>query len=188
MPRLERGLVQIYTGKGKGKTTAALGLALRAIGQGLQVCVIQFMKGSQEVGEAKAAQRLQPHLQFASFGVDRWKGPEPKDSDLPWWQQKLSQADKEAAEQGLKFAQEIIAKGKYDLVILDEITHALRRKLIPLKTVQDLIRTKPPWVELILTGRNAPEQLIEMADLVTEMKEVKHPYRQSMPARKGIEF
>jgi len=173
---LERGLVQVYTGDGKGKTTAAFGLALRAIGRGLKVFVIQFLKGGFDFGELHVVDRL-PNLEVRSFGRGRFitaSGP--------------SEEDIEEARKALELAREVVMSGEYDIVILDEVNVALHFGLIRLEDVLDLVEHKPEHVELVLTGRRAPEELIEVADLVTEMREVKHPYRRGVPPRPGIEF
>ena len=176
--RLSRGLVQVYTGNGKGKTTAALGLALRAAGHRLKVFILQFMKGDKGYGEVRAIKLLAPFITIKQSGlctfVDRGKP---------------SREDIRLARQGLETARKIIKSGKYDLVILDEINCALDYKLIKLKDVMDLIAGKPPCVELVLTGRNAHKKVIARADLVTEMKEIKHYYKnRNISSRKGIEF
>lgn len=171
------GLIQVYTGDGKGKTTAALGLALRAVGHNLKVYMIQFMK-EWPYGEVKAAQRLKPNLTIVQFGRKEFvnkDNPDPKDIEL--------------AKKGLKHAEEIIKSGKYDIVILDEINIAVAWNLIPLEEALKVINQKPLHVELILTGRYAPKEFIEIADLVTEFKEIKHPYRlKGITARPGIEY
>lgn len=170
------GLIQIYTGNGKGKTTAALGLVLRACGQGAKIAVIQFMKGWEHYGELSAV-KLLPNVTFVQTGrpdyVYRGK-EEPKDF--------------QEAERGLALASEVASSGEYDLLILDEINVALDYKLIPLGGVLDILRSKPKSLELVLTGRNAPRELIEEADLVTEMKEIKHPYQKGLQGRRGIEY
>ncbi|OGL44014.1 MAG: cob(I)yrinic acid a,c-diamide adenosyltransferase [Candidatus Schekmanbacteria bacterium RBG_16_38_11] len=176
--RLSWGLVQVYTGNGKGKTTAALGLALRAAGHRLKVYILQFMKGDKGYGEVRAIKLLAPFITIKQSGlctfVDRGKP---------------SREDIRLARQGLETARKIIKSGKYDLVILDEINCALDYKLIKLEDVMDLIAGKPPCVELVLTGRNAHKKVIARADLVTEMKEIKHYYRnRNISSRKGIEF
>ena len=173
---MERGLIQVYTGNGKGKTTAALGLALRAVGHQLKVLIIQFMKGGDSGGEKAAAQRLSPYLTIKKTGRDTFiskSHPEPVDLKL--------------AEEGLAQAKKAIESKEYDIVILDEINLAVDFGLIPLSDVLGLIDSKPDTVELILTGRNAHSEIIERADLVTEMVERKHYYQKGVPARKGIE-
>jgi cob(I)alamin adenosyltransferase len=180
---LERGLVQIYTGDGKGKTTAALGAAVRAVGHGLRVCFIQFMKGSQEVGEFKAAQRLAPELQFATYGRAEFDTDDPD-----WWKKAPTSEDLQAAAQAFRHACECVNSGERDVVVMDEISHALGRKLITVDEVLELLAQRPAHVEVILTGRQFPPELVEVADLVTEMREIKHWYRQEMPPRRGIEY
>jgi cob(I)alamin adenosyltransferase len=174
--KLEKGLVQVYTGNGKGKTTAALGLALRATGRGLRVCMIQFIKGGGPYGEQLAAERLAPYLTIIQTGRSDWirKG-------------KASPEDRELASNALLLANETLAGGSYDLVILDEINNAVNYGLVSVDDVLALIGRKPASVELILTGRNAHERIIEVADLVTEMREIKHYYNKGIPARTGIE-
>lgn len=168
------GLVQVYTGDGKGKTTAALGLAMRAAGHNLKVAIVQFMK-LWDYGEVKGLERL---------GIDlfRYGTKEFVDPKYP------SPVDFEQASKALSKAEELIEKGNYDLLILDEINVALDFNLIALKRVVDLLDKKPDNLELVLTGRNCPEKLIERADLVSSIDEVKHPYRKGLKARRGIEF
>jgi len=176
MNKLEKGLVQVYTGNGKGKSSAAFGLALRAIGRGLRVHIIQFIKGGFDYGELYVVEKL-PNLKLKAFGRGRFvteKPPEKIDVDL--------------AEQALALAEKVVNSGEYDVVILDEINVALNLKLIKIEKVLELLRCKPEHVELVLTGRCAPSEIIEKADLVTEMKEVKHPFNQGYQARKGIEY
>jgi len=173
--RQRRGVVFVYTGHGKGKTTAALGAALRAIGHGGKVLVVQFMKG-RDYGETLAAQYL-PDLTIHKFGQARFLVKNhPASLDI------------ELAQRGLKFACESVGSGKYDMIILDEINVAIDFNLIPLEEVLDLIKSKPPELDLGLTGRNAHPQVIELADLVTEMKEIKHPFSRGMRAKKGFEY
>jgi len=175
-PKLKPGLVQVYTGDGKGKTTAAIGLAIRALGRGLKVFIIQFIKGGFDYGELHVLERL-PNVEVRAFGRGRFitqDGP--------------TQEDLEEARKAMELAREVVRSGEYDLVILDEVNVALYFGLVELEDVLDLIRNKPEHVELVLTGRRAPRELIEAADLVTDMREVKHPYRRGMPPRPGIEF
>lgn len=188
MSRLTQGFVQVYTGPGKGKTTAALGLALRAVGHGLRVCFVQFIKGDRSTGERAAAARLHPELEIHVFSAPHWGDRSQASKDTPWWDLPPSDEDRKQASEGLLFAQRALSGGEYDLVVLDEVFGALARGLISLDQVMGLIRAKSPAVELVLTGRNAPAEVIESADLVTEMAEVKHPYKRGVPARKGIEY
>ena len=185
---LAKGLVQVYTGDGKGKTTAALGLALRAVGHGLRVCFIQFMKGEFESGERKAAGRLSPELEIRCFASDKWGDASKAPSGTPWWKLPPSDEDRAKAQEGIAFAQEALASGRYDIVVLDEVFSALRRELIALEQVMELLRSEPEHVELVLTGRDAPPEVLGAADLVTEMRAVKHPYERGVRARKGIEY
>ena len=175
-PRLERGLIQVYTGDGKGKTSAAFGLALRAIGRGLKVYVIQFIKGGFDYGELHIVDKL-PNMKLAAFGRGKFitdVSPSGEDAKL--------------AKEAFQLATKVVSEGEYDIVILDEVNVALNMKLIKVSDVLKLIKTKPKHVELVLTGRNAPTKLVKVADLVTEMKEVKHPYMKGVPPRKGIEY
>lgn len=177
MANIRQGLIQIYTGEGKGKTTAALGLAIRAVGHGLRVYIIQFMKGQGVGGELKGLKRLQPECQIEYFGAPGWVR---QGEDLA--EHKLE------AHKAFARTREIVLSGKWDIVILDEILNALYYKLIPEKDVLELLAQKPVQVELILTGRNASGPFLERADLVTEMIKVKHPFDQGTKARLGIEY
>jgi len=174
---MKRGLIQVYTGNGKGKTTAALGLALRAAGHGLRVLMIQFMKGNIQYGELEASKRLSPYLTIKQMGRETFvsrTNPDPVDVEL--------------AKKGLSLAREAIQSQSYDIVILDEINVAVDYGLIPLSEVLDLMDSKPASVELILTGRYAKPEILEKADLVTEMVERKHYYQKGIQSREGIEI
>lgn len=173
---LKRGLVQVYTGEGKGKTTAALGLAMRAAGHGLKVYIIQFMKGWPNYGELKTVGG-HPQITLRQFGR-----PEFVDPDKP------EPVDREMAQEALREARRVLTSGSYDVVILDEANVALKYGLIELRDVLALIEEKPKHLELVLTGRYAPPEVIERADLVTEMREVKHPYRIGIEGQEGIEY
>lgn len=173
----ERGLVMVYTGNGKGKTTAALGLALRAIGHGQKVCVIQFMKGSKNYGEIQAAAKHLPNLVIIQSGLETFVN-----------RNNPAQIDVELAQKGLQIAREAIASGEYQLIVLDEINVALDYKLFTLEEVIQLICEKPPQLNLVLTGRWAAPEIIQLADLVSEVGEVKHHYNNGVQARAGIEF
>jgi cob(I)alamin adenosyltransferase len=175
MMKLEKGLVQVYTGNGKGKTSAAFGLALRAAGRGLKVYMIQFIKGGFDYGELYVVDKI-PNLTLKAFGRGKFITKKPADKE-----------DVRLAEEAFQLAKKVIAGGEYDVVILDEVNVALDLKLISLEDVLQVIGSKPEHVELVLTGRNAPKEIIELADLVTEMREVKHPFSRGFPARKGIE-
>lgn len=174
--RLSQGLIQVYTGDGKGKTTCALGLALRAVGQGFKVAMLQFMKG-RKTGESQAAARLAPEMTLKFFGrpgLVNLKAPAPDD---------LARVREAWAA-----AKQVLAAGEHDLVILDEINLALAHGLIPLEEALAALRQRPPWVEVVLTGRRAPQALIDLADLVTEMVPRKHYYQAGVKARRGIEW
>lgn len=172
----EHGLIQIYTGDGKGKTTAALGLALRAAGHGAKIAIVQFMKGSPIYGEICAAARI-PEITMIRTGRDKciFRGDETEE-------------DYAEAARGLKTAGDMLRSGEYDIVILDEINVAVDFGLIKCSDVENILLQKAQGTEAVLTGRNAPKELIELADLVTEMKEVKHPYRRGTEARRGVEY
>lgn len=188
MTGLKDGLVQVYTGDGKGKTTAALGLALRAAGHGLRVCVIQFAKAPVENGERRALERLEPSITIHAFGAPQWGDPGKAPPGTPWWLLPPSEEDREQAQLGMELAHDSIVAGQYDVVVLDEIFAVLRYDLVSLDQVMGLLRARPAHVELVLTGRGAPKEIIEAADLVTEMKSIKHPFEQGTPARRGVDF
>lgn len=174
--KMEKGLIQVYTGNGKGKTSAALGLALRAVGHGLKVLFIQFMKGNIGYGELESSKKLSPYLTIKQMGRETFiskENPDPIDIKL--------------AQDGFDFAKKAIYDEEYDIVILDEINVAIDYGMIPLSDLLHLLNTKPKGVELILTGRNARLEIINRADLVTEMIEQKHYYKKGVSARKGIE-
>lgn len=174
--KLAQGCVQVYTGNCKGKTTAALGLALRAVGRGLKVVMIQFMKGGGPYGEHLAAARLTPELTIIPTGREGWVN-----KDNP------AQEDVSLAAAALVLAREKLLSGEYDMVILDEVNGAAGFGLISVDEILELISIRPQTVELVLTGRNADPRVIEAADLVTEMVEIKHYYKAGVPARLGIE-
>jgi len=169
------GFVQLYTGDGKGKTTAALGLVLRALGHGMRVAVLQFMKADPTWGEIVMLRRL--GVEVRQCGLDHWviKG-EATEEDLA------------AAREGFERARELVSRGDHDLVVLDELVTAVFFELVPLDDVLALLREKPAHVELVITGRRAPEELLAAADLVTEMVPRKHYYDAGVEAREGIEF
>ena len=173
------GLVVVYTGKGKGKTTAALGMALRALGHGFKVVMIQFIKGEWFYGELSSSSKLEPDFELIAAG----KGfVGIIDDDKP------RAAHVAAAKEALQISKEKIVSGKYDIVILDEINYAVNLELISADEVLKLIKIKPKHTTLVLTGNYAVDKVIETADLVTEMREVKHPYKQGKKAKKGVDF
>lgn len=172
----KRGSVHLYTGEGEGKTVTAFGRALRAVGHGYKVVVIQFMKGRRDVGEYKVAKRLAPELEIYQFGREEFvnlANPEAVDVEL--------------ANEALNFAREVLKK-KPKLLVLDEINLATAIGLLKLEDVLKLLDEVPSSTVVILTGRRASRELIDRADLVTIMKEVKHPMEKGVPARKGIEY
>ena len=172
-----KGMIQVYTGAGKGKTTAALGLAMRALGHGLKVYIIQFMKGNIRYGEVETARQLSPNIVIKQMGRETFV-----DRNTP------DRIDIELAQKGFQMAKEVIGGGVYDIVVLDEINVAVDYGLISLEALLDLLDSKPAHVELILTGRDAKKEVMERADLATEMVEVKHYYREGIHSREGFEI
>ncbi|MGH9909417.1 MAG: cob(I)yrinic acid a,c-diamide adenosyltransferase [Nitrososphaerales archaeon] len=173
------GLVIVYTGKGKGKTTAALGMALRALGHGFKVVMVQFIKGEWFYGELSSSSKLEPDFELVAAGkgfVGIIDDDKPREDHVA------------AAKEALRISKEKIASGKYDIVILDEINYAVNLKLISVDDVLELIKIKPKHTTLVLTGNYANEKVIESADLVTEMREIKHPYKQGKKAKRGVDF
>lgn len=173
------GLTIVYTGNGKGKTTAALGLALRASGYDKKICMIQFIKGSWHYGEMDSTKKLEPGFEMVAVG----KGFVGIIDD------KSPREDHEkVAKEAIEISNEKIQSRKYDIVILDEINYAVNLNLISVDDVLKLIKAKPDDVDLVLTGNYAKEEVIEIADLVTEMREIKHPFQKGIKAKKGIDF
>jgi len=225
MARENLGLVHVYTGKGKGKTTFSLGIALRALGSGMKVAVVQFMKGGGYTGEFVAANNFFPDSQFSfsqfgkgcvredlqlKLGEANGAGDGSNDSaaaaskckkgnfvrnsaecgDCRWCFTYEKEIERENVRQGLAHARKLIDSGNWDLVVLDEINCAVAEGIVEASEVLELARIaqKSKKVELILTGRNAPQEFIEFADLVTDMNEIKHPWQKGISARKGIEY
>ncbi|MDD3568503.1 MAG: cob(I)yrinic acid a,c-diamide adenosyltransferase [Bacteroidales bacterium] len=170
----EKGYIQLYTGNGKGKTTAAIGLAIRTVGAGKRVFIGQFVKGM-HYAELDALKRF-PEIEVRQFGLDCFIKNEPTQKDI------------DAARKGLEAVKLIIDENIFDVVILDEICIALYYKLFTIDEVLSILKTKPEAMEIVLTGRYAPDRLVDFADLVTRMEEVKHYYNKGVEARKGIEF
>ena len=173
---LGRGYIQVYTGKGKGKTTAALGLAVRAAGHGLRTEIVQFMKGWIDYGELKGVRMLDPYGTIHQAGRDTFvnkKNPDPEDVRL--------------AREGWELAKRLIQGKKADIVVLDEINCAADFGLLPVGEILEVLSRKPDGMEIVLTGRGAPPEFIAIADLVTEMKEIKHYYAKGVDARVGVE-
>ena len=179
MPESRKGLIIVHTGPGKGKTTAALGTAFRAVGQGLKVLMVQFIKGSWHYGELDAARLLgEERLKilpmgrgFVKIGAEK---PDPEDVRM--------------VAEAWEFARRSMASGEFDLVILDEINYAISYKMLDAEVVMEALRKKPEMLHVILTGRNAHPAIVELADLVTEMREVKHPFQKGITAQRGIEY
>ena len=175
----EKGLVIVYTGNGKGKTTAALGMALRAIGYDHKVCMLQFIKGSWHYGEMDSSKKLEPNFELIAVG----KGfVGILDDNSP-----REEHEKYAAE-AVRICREKIFSEKYDVIILDEVNYAITLGLIDVQEIIKIIKEKPSDLDLVLTGRDVKEEIVELADLVTEMKEIKHPFKSGIKAKKGIDF
>lgn len=178
MEKFKKGYIQIYTGNGKGKTTAALGLALRAVGRECKVYMVQFLK-SFETGELLAAPRLEPYFKIFRFERKRnffWLLNDDEKAEL-----------KQEVGQAVEFVKGVVRRNECDILILDEILGALRNGLVDLNELLGILTMKPEGMEVIITGRAAPPELVELADLVTEMREVKHYYQKGVEGRAGIE-
>jgi cob(I)alamin adenosyltransferase len=171
----ETGLLIIYTGEGKGKTTAALGMVFRALGRNHKVAVVQFIKGKWKTGERNFAATL-PQLNFSTMG----EGFTWESSDL--------NIDKKAAEVAWEKAKSFINSGEYFLIVLDEITYTVHHDFLPLTDIVSTLQNRPKNLTVVLTGRGAPKELVEIADLVTEMSKVKHPFDKGVPAKPGVDF
>ena len=176
---LEKGLIQVYTGDGKGKTTAALGQALRAVGAGYRVYMVQFLKGGIS-GELEAAKRLEPDFKIFRFEKERgffWTLDDQEKEEL-----------KTEVKRAFEFIAEVVREASCDILILDEIMGILHNGLLAEHDICMLLEQKPDKMEIILTGRNVPDRIKEMAHLVTEMKLIKHPFEQGIGSREGIEW
>jgi cob(I)alamin adenosyltransferase len=173
---LRQGLVQVFTGDGRGKTSAALGTVVRALGHGLRVFIVAFMKGDYPYGEWDVLAHM-PNVRIARFGLTKFTDPA-----------NVSLEEKQQAEQALAAGREAMLSGEYDLIVLDEVNIAAAWKLIEPDEVVRLIQNKPSNLELVLTGRKADKKLIELADLVTECVKIKHPYDKGIKARAGVEY
>ncbi|MBM3497226.1 MAG: cob(I)yrinic acid a,c-diamide adenosyltransferase [Armatimonadetes bacterium] len=174
MPRT--GLLIVNTGEGKGKTTAALGLAFRALGHGLRVCMIQFIKGPWNYGEQKAAQRFGDLLEIHTLG-----------GGFTWDSANLAE-DTRLAREAWDFAKQTIAEARHDLLILDELTYLIEYRMIAEGEVLEALRSRSPGMHVVITGRNVSQGLLHAADLVTEMQSVKHPFDFGVKAQRGIEY
>lgn len=173
---VEKGLLIVHTGKGKGKTTAALGMVMRTIGHGGKVGVVQFVKGAMETGEAKVLAAFPDNVELQRKG------------DGFTWNTQNREADIAAAREGWNEVKRMIADPSYDMVVADELNIVLRYDYLPIDEVLEVLASKPEMQHVIITGRNAPDALIEAADLVTEMEMIKHPFRAGVKAQAGIEF
>lgn len=173
---IEKGLLMVHTGKGKGKSTAAMGLAARAVGNGMKVGIVQFVKGVWETGERKVLEHFPDRCVMRAMGEGFT------------WETQDRERDLAAARSAWNAAKEMIADPSFDLVILDELNIVLRYDNLPLDEVLDALKNKREMLHVVVTGRNAKDELIEAADLVTEMTQIKHPFRSGVKAQKGIEF
>lgn len=190
------GLVQVYTGDGKGKTTAALGLALRACGHRFFVTIIQFAKGVSYTGELYSLQRLYPEIRLYQFGRDCRRSSAIRQGfqsckgcgECMLRRGEITDEDRQLAEKGLSLALAVATRDEADILILDEVSLAVNFGLLTVDDVVALIERKSNHTELVLTGRDMPQEILDVADLITEMREIRHPYAQGMPARRGIEY
>lgn len=173
------GLVIVYTGDGKGKTTAALGMAVRAIGRGWRILMVQFGKGAWHYAELESCKRLEPELKIVPMGLGFFKILDDTHTE---------EEHRAAAREALEFARRAVESNEYDMVILDEINGVVSAGLLSVQDVLALIAVKPEEMTLVLTGRAAAPELIERADLVTEMREIKHPFQKGLAAQKGIDY
>ena len=173
---MRKGLLIVFTGTGKGKTTAALGMALRAAGHGMRVLILQFIKGGWRYGELDALERF-PEIEIRTLGTG-----------FTWKKENLEE-DRVLAQQGWEITAGVLERGEVDLLILDELNIVMAYGLLPLEPVLRALRERTPELHVVVTGRNAPPELLDAADLVTEMRQVKHPYHdQGIAAQKGVEF
>lgn len=178
-PKKRIGLIVVLTGNGKGKTTSALGMALRAVGHGMKVCIIHFLKGDIYSGEIDGIKKLAPYIELHLTGkgfCGIYGNPYPYEEH------------RANAQDAIRISKEKMLSGNYDILILDEINNALKLKLVDLSQVLDLLENKPPLMHLILTGRDAHPKVIEMAHTVSEIKDIKHAYRQKIEPQKGIDY
>jgi cob(I)alamin adenosyltransferase len=178
-PKVRKGLIVVITGNGKGKTTSALGMALRACGHGMRVCIIQFMKGDLYAGEWDGIKRMNCKIELHATG----KGfCGIQGNPYPWAEHRAN------AQDAIDLIHEKMSSGSYDIMILDEINNALKLKLVDLEQVLEILRTKPPFMHLVLTGRDAHPEVIELADTVSEVREIKHAFRQEIEPQPGIDY
>ncbi|MDP6953185.1 MAG: cob(I)yrinic acid a,c-diamide adenosyltransferase [Alphaproteobacteria bacterium] len=173
---IEKGLLIVHTGKGKGKSTAAFGLVMRALGHGMRVGIVQFVKGKWETGERTVLERYSDLVTIRAMGEGFTWDTQDRERDIA------------AAKKAWEASKEMISSGEFDLVVLDELNIVLRYESLPLDEVVEFLKRKPEMLHVVVTGRNAKDELIETADLVTEMTQIKHPFRAGVKAQKGIEF
>jgi len=190
--RKRKGLVHVYTGNGKGKTSIANGLALRAIGHGFSVYMIQMLKGGKHMGEVIASDEFMPNFTVVQYGKSCPYSEEMKKGTIECGNCTdcflSTKEESKYALDAIAHAEKILKSGKYDVVIIDEINNALRKRLIPVDSALKLIKKKKASTELVLTGRSAPKELIKAADYVTELNDVKHPFNKGMRVRRGIDY
>lgn len=177
---MERGLVIVNTGSGKGKTTAALGMALRAAGHKQKVLILQFIKSTWKTGEKKMLEKLKPYIRMEQLGMGFVKFEDGRPS--------ISGRERENAARSLAYAEEMVKSGSFDMIILDEINNMVSYGLIEEDDLVKLVKNKPEKLCMVLTGRGAPQKLIDIADTVSEIRDIKHAYRKGIKARKGIEY
>jgi cob(I)alamin adenosyltransferase len=170
------GLIIVHTGDGKGKTSAALGLAFRALGYGWKILMVQFIKGNWKYGELEAAKKFPDLLEIKPMGEGFT------------WDTKNPERDRQKTRDAWEFCKQAALSEKYQMVIFDEINYVMSYDYLPVKDVIEFLKNKPPALHVVLTGRDAPKELIDLADLVTEMREIKHPFTHGIKAQKGIEF
>jgi cob(I)alamin adenosyltransferase len=178
-PNKKAGLILVLTGEGKGKTTAALGIAIRAAGYDMKVCIIEFMKGTMYSGEIDGIKKLAPHTELHITGQGFYRATDDPEK---------YREHREKAQEAVALAKEKMLSGKYDILILDEINIAVALKLVDLQQVLELIESKPPLMHLVLTGRDAHQEIVRRAHTVTEMKDIKHAYQQGIEPQKGIDY
>ncbi len=176
LERKKKGLIIVNTGNGKGKTSSALGVAMRCVGNSMKVFMVQFIKGAWKYGELAMAERLAPYFEIKAMGEGFT------------WDTKNRVRDIEMTEKAWELGAEKMMSGTYDLIVFDEINYVIDYRYLDVKKVVDALKKKPEMVHVILTGRNAHPDIVDIADLVTEMKEIKHPFKQGILAQKGIEF
>ena len=175
-PSQKKGLIIVHTGEGKGKTTAALGLAFRALGYGFKVLMVQFIKGAWHYGELESAKRFEGLMEIRPMGEGFT------------WDTKNPERDRQKAHEAWEFGRKAALSSQYHMVIFDEINYVIKYDYLSVQEVVQFLKEKPADLHVVLTGRDAAPEIIELADLVTEMREVKHPYKKGIKAQKGIEF